>query len=193
MKSTREKILEVGLSLFSKKGYIGTTTKDIAQSAGVAELTIFRHFSSKEKLFAEVINKYSFLPTLKDLLQDIKDKDYREALALIAENFLIRLSERRELIRIMHSEIHLYPSKVKDIYHNFIDEMLKTLASYFRELQNKKYLRDFNPEIAAKAFLGMFFSYFNAQQFLLRKKRASDNHNLIINEFVDIFIKGTVR
>lgn len=193
MKSTREKILEVGLSLFSKKGYIGTTTKDIAQCAGVAELTIFRHFSSKEKLFAEVINKYSFLPTLKDLLQDIKDKDYREALSLIAENFLIRLSERRELIRIMHSEIHLYPSKVKDIYHNVIDEMLRTLASYFRELQVKKYLRDFNPEIAAKAFLGMFFSYFNAQQFLLRKKRASDNHNLIINEFVDIFIKGTVR
>ena len=48
---TRDKILEAALFLFSKKGYLGATTKEIAKEAGIAELTLFRHFASKEKLF----------------------------------------------------------------------------------------------------------------------------------------------
>ena len=193
MKNTRQRILEAGLSLFSKKGYLGTTTKDIAKKAGVAELTLFRHFSSKENLFEEIINKYSFLPALRGLMQEIKDRDYKEALTLIAKRFLERLYERRELVKIMHAELLLYPSKVKNIYHNFIDEIFRTLASYFRELQKKHFLRDFNPEFAARAFLGMFFSYFNAQQFLVKKLSKTRDNEMVINEFVNIFIRGTLK
>ncbi|WP_169704188.1 TetR/AcrR family transcriptional regulator, partial [Candidatus Kuenenia stuttgartensis] len=46
--SARKKILETGLKLFSKKGYLGTTTREIAKEAGTAEVTIFRHFISKK-------------------------------------------------------------------------------------------------------------------------------------------------
>lgn len=193
MSNTKEKILKAGLYLFSKKGYLGTTTKDIAKKAGVAELTLFRHFLSKEKLFEEIINRYSFLPTLKDLMPDIKRTTYKEALTTIANHFIKRLSERRDLIRIMYAEIHLYPEKVREIYHNLIDEILKTLASYFRELQSKKLLRDFDPDIGARAFLGMLFSYFNAQEFIYGRFIDKKDSQSVIDNFVDIFIKGTVR
>ncbi len=62
---TKDRILKTGLKLFSKKGYLGATTKEIAKTAGIAEITLFRHFSSKERLFEEVINAYSFLPAKK--------------------------------------------------------------------------------------------------------------------------------
>ncbi len=191
-KDTRQKILDAGLDLFSKKGYFGATTKEIAKKAGVAELTLFRHFSSKEKLFEEIINTFSFLPALKGLLPEIKNMDYSDALSLIARKFLERLSERRQLIRIMHTEITLYPAKVREIYHKFMDELFRTLASYFKELQDKGVLRGFNPELGARAFLGMFFSYFNAQQFLLKKGFKVDNDS-VIREFVGLFITGTVK
>jgi AcrR family transcriptional regulator len=190
---TKEKILEAGLALFSQKGYLGATTKEIAKKAGVAELTLFRQCASKEKLFEEIILRYSFLPTLKGLLPEIKNLDYATALSTIAARFLERLSERRQLIKIMHAEIPLYPVKVKEIYHNFIDEMHRTLASYFMELQKRGLLRDFDPELAAKAFLGMFFSYFNAQEFLAGKKVETVDADTVIREFVDIFIRGTER
>lgn len=190
---TREKIMDAALVLFSKKGYIGATTREIAGNAGVAEVTLFRHFSSKERLFEEVINTYSFLPALKGLLPTLKNMDYTDALAELAGRFLERLSERKELIRIMHAEIHIYPVKVKEIYHNFIDELFRTLASYFRELQLKKVLRDFSPEIGAGAFLGMFFSYFNSKELLLRKDMAAPDSAAVINEFVNIFTRGTLK
>ena len=48
---TSEKIMKVSLKLFSEQGYYPTTTKQIAEEAGVNELTIFRHFGSKSNLF----------------------------------------------------------------------------------------------------------------------------------------------
>jgi AcrR family transcriptional regulator len=192
IKDTREKILDAGLKLFSKKGFLGATTKEIAKKAGVAELTVFRHFSSKDKLFEEMIQSYSFLPALKDLLPSLKDLAYEDALYQIGRAFLVRLSERSELIKIMHSEIHLYPAKVKEIYHNIIDEVFRTLASYFRDLQARGTLREFQPELGARAFLGMLFSYFNAQEIMMRKQHMPSDTEQVIREYVGLFVHGTL-
>ena len=190
---TKNRILEAGLKLFSRKGYLGATTREIAKQAGVAEVTLFRYFPSKEKLFEEMILTYSFLPALRGLLVEVRGMEYRDALSEIASRFLERLYERRDLIRIMHSEMYHYPSKVKIIYHNFIDEMVRTLASYFKELQGMSVLKDFSAEIGARAFLGMLFSYFNAQQNLLKKKMGRVEKDRIVAGFVEIFIGGTAK
>lgn len=192
-KTTKDRILDSALRLFSKKGYLGSTTREIAEDAGVAEVTLFRYFSSKEKLFEEMIKSNSFLPALKGLLPKIKDMSYTEALSEIARKFLDRLTERQELIRIMNAEFFLYPAKVGEIYHNFIDEIFRTLASYFREMQGKGMLNGFNPELGARAFLGMFFSYFNAQKFLTYKGYSHSDDSVVIKEFVSIFINGTLK
>lgn len=47
---TREKILTVALALFQKNGFEGTTTKEIARKAGIAEGTIFNYFKTKEDI-----------------------------------------------------------------------------------------------------------------------------------------------
>jgi len=192
-RDTRIKILESALQLFSMRGYLGATTKEIALRAGVAEITLFRHFPSKEKLFEDTIKNYSFLPALKEMIPGLKEMDYHEALTGIAHKFLERLSERRELIRIMQGEMAVYPAKVKDIYQSLVGEIFSTLASYFRELQKDGHLREFQPELAARAFLGMFFAHFNSLEFLSEKKKRSVDNRAVIREFVAIFIQGTNR
>ena len=51
---TRQKLLRAALELFTDEGFLASTTPIIAQRAGVAEGTIYRHFSSKEHLLNEV-------------------------------------------------------------------------------------------------------------------------------------------
>ena len=191
--NTKDKILESGLKLFSKKGYLGATTREIAKDAGIAEITLFRHFPSKEKLFEEVVNIHSFLPALKGLLPEIAGFSYEEGLRVIAKRFLESLAERKDLVRIMHSEIHRYNEKIHKIYHSIINETLKTLASYFADMQKKGTVRNFDTELGARAFLGMFFSYFDAENFLMLKKYKRINTDRVIKEFVAIFIKGTTK
>jgi AcrR family transcriptional regulator len=48
--ATRQKLLRAALELFTTIGFRATTTPEIAARAGVAEGTIYRHFSSKEAL-----------------------------------------------------------------------------------------------------------------------------------------------
>lgn len=192
-RSTRDKILETALKLFSRKGYLGATTKEIAKEAGIAEITLFRYFPSKEKLFENVISTYSFLPALKDLLPEVEGMPYEEALNVIAKRFLETLSSRKDLIQIMHSEMHRYPEKIHIIHNSIIDNVIKTLASYFEKLKTKGLLKDFNSELGARAFLGMFFSYFNAQELKMRKKYKGDDTEMTIREYVNIFVNGTLK
>jgi AcrR family transcriptional regulator len=190
---TRDRILETALRLFSEKGYLGATTKEIARESGIAEVTLFRHFPSKEKLFEEVINTYSFLPALKELMPEIAGMSYEKALTEIAKKFLETLSSRKDLIQIMHSEMQRYPEKIHKIYHAFIDELFKILASYFNEMQKRKILKGFDTEFGAMAFLGMFFSYFNVHEMMMHKKYRHVDKDTTIKEFVKIFVGGTKR
>ena len=52
----RRQLLETALGLFSKKGFDGTTTKEIAAAAGVTEAIIFRHFPTKQELYSAVLD-----------------------------------------------------------------------------------------------------------------------------------------
>ena len=52
----RLQILAVAVSLFSNRGFRGTTTKEIAQAAGVSEAMVFRHFATKEELYAAILD-----------------------------------------------------------------------------------------------------------------------------------------
>ena len=54
--TTKEKILVNSLKLFSKKGYNGTSVRDIAYSVGIKESSLYNHFKSKQDIFDSVVD-----------------------------------------------------------------------------------------------------------------------------------------
>ncbi|NLN75186.1 MAG: TetR/AcrR family transcriptional regulator [Armatimonadetes bacterium] len=56
---TRNRLLAAGLNLLAIKGYRGAITREIAMEAGVTEVTMYRHFRSKEDLFAAAITEHA--------------------------------------------------------------------------------------------------------------------------------------
>ena len=190
---TKQKIREAALRLFSEKGYLGATTREIARGAGVAEVTLFRHFPSKERLFEEVIRSYSFLPAMKGILPGLERAGYEEALLAIARRFLATLDERRDLIRIMLAERHSYPAQVKGIFRGMLGEVFGMLADYFRRSQGRGMLRDFDPDEAARAFLGAFFAYVHGLGFFFEDTADRKHRERFAAEFVRLFVEGTLR
>lgn len=53
--SRKEKILQTAMLLFADKGYVDTSTKEIALHAGVSEALIFKHFHNKDRLLSHII------------------------------------------------------------------------------------------------------------------------------------------
>src|SRR5207245_10441038 len=52
----RLQILRVAMRLFSQRGFVGTTTKEIALAAGVSEAMVFRHFATQEELYSAILD-----------------------------------------------------------------------------------------------------------------------------------------
>lgn len=55
VKTRKEKIIVEAMKLFAEKGYVDTSTKEIAQNAGVSEALIFKHFGNKDRLLSYLI------------------------------------------------------------------------------------------------------------------------------------------
>ncbi len=191
--TTKQKILESALRLFSKKGYLGATTREIAKEAGVAEVTLFRHFQSKERLLEGVLKNYSFLPELKHILPEISHLKYEDALFVIIRSFLNSLFLRKDITKIMKTEILTHPEKVTRFFQPFLDELYDTIGSYFMEMQKKGVLREFDARLGGRALLGMIFSYFEVEEFIFQRQSTQEDYEKTIKEFIDIFVRGTLK
>lgn len=66
--STRERILQAAFELICDKGFAGACTREIAQQAGVAEVTLSRHFTSKENLFRQTTEQCSSIPVIEAII-----------------------------------------------------------------------------------------------------------------------------
>ncbi len=190
---TKRKLLDATMTLISEKGYLGATTREIARLAGVTELTLFRHFGTKERLFEEVLNSYTFLPTLRELLPELDGLSYEDALELIATRFLLTLKERKAMVKIMYSEVTVYPEKIRKVYNKFIDDMRSTLAVYFETMQKTGIVRKIRPQMAARVFLGILFSYFRSEEILRPEGMQKSKMKRNIREIIDMFTHGTVN
>lgn len=54
--TTKEKIIETALDLFSQRGYDGVSVRDIARAVGIRESSIYNHFESKQAIFDGIVD-----------------------------------------------------------------------------------------------------------------------------------------
>ena len=145
---TKLAILQAAVSVFGQKGFNGATTKEIAQVAGIAEGTIFRHFPSKPDILYGVVD--SFIPligvdTLKKTIAECQDLDPEEALQHIIRNRFETIHESKDLIRIILTEIQ-YDVKLREIYIERVYKPIRQLISdFFAERVKTGHFRDINP------------------------------------------------
>jgi AcrR family transcriptional regulator len=193
MESTSTRILQAALELFSERGYAGATTREIARRADIAEVTLFRHFPSKEKLFEAVVNAYLPSPEFGAVMTRARKLPYPEALTLIAGAFLEELRVRKDLILIMYSECQRHGELMERIYLSLVDNLVGLLAGYFGELQRAGAIRQFDVRAGAGAFLGMWFALYEAGQLSPGSYPSGPETAEVVSEYIEIFVRGTQK
>ena len=188
--NTHEKIIKAAFELFSQKGYLGTTTKEIAALAGVSEITLFRHFGSKEKIFEEVISNKSFLLDLKSLLPKIADLDLKDALLEIATENTKKLILKKGAIKIFFSEVDRYPIKIKEIHNNMCNAQDSILISFF---QSKEELSKHSEEdliLITKTIRYIIFGHFIDKVIIRNEEIDMENFRNNFAKNIDFLING---
>lgn len=147
--STREKILSAARDAFSSKGYTRSTTKDISKAAGIAEITLFRHFETKSNLFYETISKYLILPMLDSNVLD-SSVDAKQAIINLTQERIDTLRNNKDLFICTVYEAQ-FNDEIKDMLqmiHSKIFDVIKLYLEFNREDTN-----DVTVEQMAQIFL----------------------------------------
>jgi|SRR5580658_10439213 AcrR family transcriptional regulator len=129
---TEERILVAAAGLFSKLGYNGVSTRDIASAAEVNEVTVYRHYPRKRDLYLAVLTKEMGRVSLRgDLLTKIAHApDASKALAVTFEVIATTVQRNPALLRlILYSSLELKP-ELDELLRQYLGEFVEVLARY---------------------------------------------------------------
>lgn len=126
------KIIQASIRLFSRQGFAGTTTKQIAAQAKVNEGTIYRHFKTKENLIEAVLNRKlgsGGFTSPNNTFIDITRDNFRQRLIEFASSYL-----RSQVLDPDYVRLILYAGlegskksfTIKNRYHGPLFEQLDT-------------------------------------------------------------------
>ena len=93
---TRDRILQAARKLFAAQGFDGTTTRDLAKAANVAEGTLFRHFSNKKAILIEVATA-GWVDILTDLLTELSEMASYKAVAQVMRRRMWNMKKNAHL------------------------------------------------------------------------------------------------
>lgn len=182
----RRQLICVAIDLFSKKGFTGTTTKEIAHAAGVNEAMIFRHFATKDDLYAAILdfkaNEVCSTDWIAELRTFAARRDDEGLFRTIATKKLMhhRHDTGDQFMRLMfysalegHGLARLFLERQARPMHDF-------LCAYIRQRQREGAFRQVHSSIAVNAFIGAL------------------NHHVMTNVFfsewrVDVSDKEAIR
>ncbi|MFN5856090.1 MAG: TetR/AcrR family transcriptional regulator [Pseudanabaenaceae cyanobacterium] len=153
---TRSKILRSAQHLFARQGFDGTTTKDLAEAAGIAEGTLFRYFSNKKSILVEVATQ-GWLKILTDLLTELSEMPSYKAVAQMMRRRMSNLHENIDIMKVCFMETQFHPELRDRVQAEVIDKMNDIAEVYFTEaIQKGVYRSNLSPKVIARVFVGMF-------------------------------------
>jgi AcrR family transcriptional regulator len=188
--NTRNRIMQAASQLFSEKGYAGTTTRSIAKRAGVNEVTLFRHFGTKDRLAKEIMDQFGGM-AIAGNLESMLSGNLREDLTIIGHVLMKVMTERNDAMRMAICEAKNFPEFQEVVAEN-PRQLRRMLARYFKGQMETNKIYHGHPEVLAQAFLGMFFSYTVLQGFLLDSLEPDVSTEEVVEQFVALFVRGVV-
>lgn len=140
--STKEKILNAALAIFSEKGFHLATVDDIAEAAGVGKGTLYRYFANKETLFNELIRLR--LEELEHNAQAVLDGQ-DDVLTMITKYVRIYFEffdRNQRLYRLIVQERLEVGEQVQDVYFKRVMRSIPLLKRKIREASQQGVLKD---------------------------------------------------
>jgi TetR/AcrR family transcriptional regulator len=189
----RHQLVEAALEVFSRKGFEGTTTKEVAAAAGVTEAIIFRHFPTKQALYTAVLDHHVESSEVQDWLVEIKgwmdQNNDEEVLRSIAR--VILQSYRRDT---RYERVLLFAAlegHELGLAHNrqIVAPIYELLRDYFARRQQDGALTNLPPGSIIGAIAGMTKNHaMMTQMFGYHTEMVSDEE--VIESFVRITMNG---
>ena len=191
----RLQILRVAVSLFSQQGFRGTTTKEIAQAAGVSEAMVFRHFATKKELYAAILDHKACsggpIDPEQMVAEAIAKKDDFAVFEGLALGALAHHEVDREFQRLLlHSALEQH-ELAQMFFETFVKRVYEFLGEYLSARQREGAIIQIDPRIAVRAFIGMVMHHSLSNNLWDPERRLLNVSNeQAAKQFAEILLNG---
>jgi AcrR family transcriptional regulator len=184
----RRQILRTASGIFARRGYRGTTTREIAQRAGINEALLFRHFPSKAKLYWTLIEE---LCSARGRRHNIEAGGTDlEIFTAIAREMLVRNARDTELTRLLWFTALENHTLSQRFFRTFIAVYYEELATYIRRRVREGAFRNVDPLLSARGFLGMVVYHFLVQELFGARKFQKFDPETVAATLAGIWLNG---
>lgn len=165
---TQQKVLRAAVRLFLEKGYVKTTTGEIAKAAGIGQSSFFHVFPSKEALLLELVRR---MFSGQFALAEQHNAAQEPVLVYAAETALqLHIVELSEPLRELYVTAYSLPTTADYLYHSTAKRLQTMFGNYLPDAQPKDF---YELEIASAGIMRSFMSvpcdlYFTAQAKITR-------------------------
>jgi TetR/AcrR family transcriptional regulator len=187
----RRQLIEVSIDLFAKKGFGGTTTKEIAAAAGVTEAIIFRHFATKQDLYTAIVEQMCSRAETEDWLrgaQNLMDRNDDESLIRYLMKGILdftRADHRYERLILFAA---LEGNELALMHHNATSGVAQSLVEYIARRQREGAIIAADPHLVISIFVGAV-KFYGARKYLFGCADDVDDQRAI-DEMVRIILNG---
>ncbi len=189
----KHQLLETALDVFSRRGFEGATTKEIAAAAGITEAVIFRHFPTKQALYSAVLDyrlhscqALAWLPEAKTCMERNDDEGLFRT---IARHILHAYRTDPRFERMMLFAALEGHELALEYMRQQTFPVFQLLRDYILRRQAEGALRGLNLGVVFTAVFGMAHHYAQVtQMFGYTPLAASDEE--IVDGFIRIVLDG---
>jgi TetR/AcrR family transcriptional regulator len=189
----RNQLLDVAIDLFSRKGFGGTTTREIATAAGVTEAIIFRHFATKQDLYKAILDSRCGKPDAQSWFSEMRQfMENNDDAGLFRCLISMIIRANREDPRFERLLIHaaLEGHELAIMMHNqFAQPIGMQLIEYVERRQREGALRPCNPKAVIFAVAGVSH-YYATQKYLYQCANIPMPDDEIAEAFLGIIMNG---
>jgi AcrR family transcriptional regulator len=154
-KQRQGQILDAALQVFSKRGFAHATTAEIAQTAGIAEGTIYNYYKNKRDLFISVIRNYIMSDPVVELIKKSQGLEDINLISSLVENRLNLSLREIDSFLLLMSELH----RDQELRRQFMEEVtgpiVIELEKYIGSITSSGRARPLNIAVVTRALIGM--------------------------------------
>jgi AcrR family transcriptional regulator len=194
-KQTR--ILEAAIEIFSEKGYAATSTSEIAQRAGVAEGTIFRHYKTKKDLLLTIVGPIMAKLVAPFFMRDftkLLDKPYERVedfYRAIARDRLVFARQNIKLLKILIHEVPFNPELQGHVMNVFSQHVMKRLERLVKHFQDEGQLIEGPTWRVIRSTISTIIGLVVTHVFLVPAYPIDDEEE--INWAIDVLMHGLAK
>jgi AcrR family transcriptional regulator len=186
----RSQILAAAIEVFAEQGFHGTRTRELANSAGVSEALIFRHFPTKEALIRAILETVGFDDRIHMMEERFDAMPPRQALAALAEHVLVNLRDRPDVFRVVFFGLLETPALAGEFYRNFLSRLLALETRLFERAfaaHPAPGCAHVDPGVVARSFHGSLLFY-NLAAAIVRMEPLPAEPRALAEAIVDIYL-----